>query len=145
MNKIISVAVLGLAISSNASASACFQPDEEGAGHWCAFVPIIEAPETDPVLHLSELLLNAETDRYEVVSNLSSDLYQERSIWSDQMGEYVPYGMALKAAYDAGAESPLWENAPGLVARYRFEPCPQIAARSEGFQMAILDHYYFDH
>lgn len=147
MNKFISLAVVGLAFSTQASASFCFHPDEDGGGYWCAFVPIVDTPNSQQTMQLSELVLNPETDRYEIVARLSTDTFQERSVWSDHLGEYVPYGMALKTAYDAAATAQSWDNAPGLVARNLtepMEPCPVIATRSEGFSLALLDHYHFD-
>lgn len=174
MNKHIALTVIALAISTQASASTCYHPDEEGGGYWCAFVPIVDAPDDDKKMHLSELVLNPETQRYELKPNLSVDPFQERTVWSDQLGEFVPYGMALRAAYESFNPTPnlveakvwsdhyaeyvpyrmaanaveddaQWGNSPNLVARGILDPCPSVAAKPEPLRIAALTTLHFDH
>jgi len=76
------IALLGLTMSSLVSANEF--PQGEDFSDWTR----------------AELAWNEEYDTYLVVPILKEDPFQERMVYSDYYTDYVPYGMALRAAYD---------------------------------------------
>jgi hypothetical protein len=63
----------------------------------------------------AELAWNEEHGTYLVVPILKEDPFQERMVYSDYYADYVPYGMALRAAYDyqeriAQDQSMVWSD-----------------------------------
>ena len=48
----------------------------------------------------AELAWSEEYGTYQVAPLLKEDPFQERMVYSDYYADYVPYGMALRAAYD---------------------------------------------
>lgn len=87
----------------------------------------------------SELIYNAEYDEYQVAPLLGDDPFQERLVWSDRQGEYIPAAMAKAEADWEYRNQLVWSGDHGeYVPRFVLEPCPSIAGNAALLRVAGL-------
>lgn len=79
----------------------------------------------------AELLWSEFVGDYLAQPSLGDDPFQERLVWSDAHGDYIPAGMARTETAKVQHDPMVWSDAHGdYLPRDVLDPCPSVAERA---------------